>query len=369
MPTEESSLEEVSVAVDAEPPASNEPETSDKSREGAENQAEAEQSTTPSDDPVDQPNLTQELLGDEADPEQPPKQDEKAESQSPPPADDQKPPAEKQEQANGEQKPADDDDELTPEQEQAIPKPVRGRIKNLKRKLEEERTQRQSALAALSEFEARATGAGYEKADEILEAIDLYGRALKKRDQSAIDELRKRIGVEPAPQGPQPDWAKIQAALKAYDYDAIERMANEASQAKSPASEPAKQPEAAAKPPATAQLPQQPAAQPQANTSPVAVQAVGEMKALADEVRSQHGADAEAILKAISTEMQRIDAERRDETGAGIRAEKWAATFRKLRDAEIAKRRSVKRPVQSPRSSTPTNTGHKTLTEELLSDL
>lgn len=358
------------MAVDAEhPPVTTEPEATDKSREGAESQDEAEQSTTPTDEPVEQPNLTKELLGDEAEPDPPPEKDEQTPPESPPPTDDQKSPAEKQEQAKDEQKPADEDDDLTPEQEQSIPKPVRGRIKNLKRKLGEERAKAQSASAALTEFEARAVNAGYEKADEILEAIDLYGRALKKRDQAAVEELRKRIGVEPATQGPQPDWAKIQAALKSYDYDAIERMVAEAQQGKAPASEPAKQPEAAAQPPAPERAPQQPAAKPQPNTSPVAVQAVGEMKALAEEVRAQHGADADAILASISAEMQRIDAERRDETGAGLRAEKWAATFRKLRDAEIAKRRSVRKPVQSPRSSPPTTNGHKTLTEELLSDI
>ena len=154
--------------------------------------------------------------------------------------------------------------------------------------------------------------------------------------------------------------------LKTYAYDELERLVAESEQA-SPAQAKPKQ-DAQPQPPAQ---PEQAAPQPQ-QRSPEVLTAMGELNAIAAEIRSQHGEQAQDILTDIKAEMDRADAAARDETGAGLLPRTWAAKFRLYRDAVIARKRDQgkRTPVKALRSSTSTTTRSSgtSLTDELLSE-
>jgi hypothetical protein len=357
MPTDESSLEDATEAVPAgSPQADTEPVAADKPSDGTANQDDAEQPTTTA--PEAEPSLLEELTGPKEPKDEKPAEDTEADSK---PQDDPEQKTPEQAQPEKDQKPAEDEAKpLTPDEERSTPKFARRRIKNLERDLE-------SATASVRELEARAMSAGYEKPDEVLEAIDLMGRAVKKRDPQALAEVERRLQAaglkREAPAQTGIPAAKVKQLLQAFAYDELEKLAAEAE------TQPATQePQQQAKPPAQ---PEQPTQQQHQQQNPVAIQATAAMQALAHEIRSQHGEHAQEILTEIAAELQKADEAIRKKTkGPGIAPEEWADEFRSARDAVIARRRdqSKRTPPKALRSSTSADTrkAGSSLTDELL---
>ena len=169
MPTADSSLEDAPEAATSDQPHDDaEPSATDKPSDGTGTQDDAV-STTPAADEPDPPILA-ELLGETAEPQDEDPKDEQPPPETEPQAEEQKSPETAQPEGT---KPADEGKKaLTPDEDKSTPKFARNRIKNLERQLE-------ASTASVRELEARAMSAGYEKAEEVLDAVEMFGKALK----------------------------------------------------------------------------------------------------------------------------------------------------------------------------------------------
>lgn len=356
MPTDDPSLEGATAAGGADPQPMPEPDAPDKSSPaGAGDQENADPNPQPK---PTEPSILEELGADEPKTD-PPADPPPPDDQPPQDQDDRKPPERAQDDPG--RKPEDQDDgtkPLAPEQERSTPKFARRRIKNLERELE-------AATASVRELEAIAAKAGFERGDEIVDAVEIYGRALKQRDPKALQEIERRLGITreaPAQAGIPP--AVVKKLLAAYAYDELEKLAAEA-EAKATQQPPPQQPPA--KPPAE---PEPQGRQPQAD--PEVQQAVGALRALAAEIRKQHGDDADGILADIKAEVDKADAAVRAKTKgrAGLDPSLWESEFSAARDAVLARRREQARrtPPKSLRSSSSADQRRSStpLTDELL---
>jgi hypothetical protein len=101
-------------------------------------------------------------------------------------------------------------------------------------------------------------------------------------------------------------------------------------------------------------------------------QAQGAIQAIAQGIQAQHKEAAPGLLKEIAERVAKVDAERFEETGFGLRPEKWAEVFRREADAVLARQveQSRRKAPSSLRSNppSPSSKGGGSYLSELLSE-
>lgn len=268
----------------------------------------------------------------------------------PPQGDDHQPPAKPQEQA-ADRKP----DDPTDKELAGYHPTARARIKNLTKErselrtqVEQTRSQVERATGAITALEKRAQEAGFSKADELMEGVTLYGRAIHKRDPAAIAEVQKRLGISPAPVSPTltPDLAAVLAEAETVGIDTSKLRAV------FQPSQPPAAPAAPAAPPANPAPPQQqPAvATPAATAQPADVQAAAVAeKALMEEVaaiRAQHGANAPAVIKRVMAEVERIE-----RMAGKLPPDRWKPVLAEVRAQVLAQASAPRNPPRPLRTN------------------
>lgn len=275
------------------------------------------------------------------------------------------------------QKPAEDQP-LKPEDEAKLHSFGRKRIKNLEGKLKEYETKvkvSEQAVQGMTALQETAQRVGFQEGPKAVEAMVLMGRAINAKDPDALEEVGKRLiaaGWKPPVQEPQSTQrpatapklpAEIENVLATIEElqgkEAADLMRANLAQPKAPAESKTEQP-----------TPQQPQVrQPQPTAAEVAAQ--NAIMAQSQRIQAEHKAAAPALLQEIVSRVQKVDADLIEETGFGLRPEKWEKVFRREADAVLNRHveQSRRRPPTSERPNPPsTVTKPGSFISELMED-